>query len=353
MASKKDIDLAVYYLKLALPEMSKRAIPTTPENYAVWYEYTVGQNTGLVYAINDLISSDATFSDDINQNLYDQFIAQQQHAAVHHLRDGVRQIIHNLLSQLTNEGSGLHDYAQSLENFASEMRNSTEIGDIKALIASLLEETRKREESTLGLQATLDNMAEEVHRLRAEVERLNEEASTDALTRVSNRRAFDINLDKAISQAKMQQLPLTLIILDIDYFKRFSDKFGHIVGDKVLRFVASALKKNVKGNDTVARFGGEEFAIVLPDTPRAGAAVVAEQIRERIATQKLSDSAENIKLGNITVSLGVAEYREHESAEELIRRADQCLYQAKHEGRNRVVTDQNQEAETEKEEILL
>ncbi len=339
MTVKRDIDQAVYYLKLALPEMTKRSIPATPNNYAVWYEYIAGNNKALVKTINELTATTQDFDDITNQNLYNRFILNQQQAAVHALRQEVRNVIHNLLAQLSSEGGHLNTYAQSLESFAARMRESTEIEDIKALIAALLEDTRKREQSTLTLQASLDSMAQEITQLREEVERLNEEASTDALTRAANRRAFDINLDRAIVKARELGTPLCLVLVDIDHFKKFNDTFGHPIGDKVLRFVATALQKNVKGKDTVARYGGEEFAIILPETEITNAAKLAEQIRERIAVQRLSDSVENITLGTITVSIGLTRFLADDSAESFIRRADQCLYKAKNLGRNRVVSD--------------
>lgn len=335
-----DLAQAVRYLKLTLPEMSKREVPTTPENYAVWYEYTTGTNHDLKQAIDNLISEKATFSDKINDDLYQRYIANGQQTAVDGIRDSVRIIINDLLAQISSEGDGLGNYAKTLESFSEKVSTTSDTDAIKILISELLLETRKREEATHSLQASLDTMAQEMTQLRKEVERLNNEASTDALTRVSNRRAFDIALERAISSSKMNSTRLSLLILDIDHFKNFNDQFGHVIGDKVLRFVATMLQKNVKGNDTVARFGGEEFAVILPETAYEDALSVAENVRKRICAQTLSDSAENIKLGSVHVSVGGALYRYGESAEEFIHRADKCLYQAKNNGRNKVVGEE-------------
>ena len=336
-----DLNQAVRYLKLTLPEMSKREIPTTPENYAVWYEYTSGTNLELKQKIDSLIKKNTPFSEKLNSDLYTQYIENGQQIAFDEIRDSVRKIINELLLQVSDEGSELGGYAKSLELFSEKVSDTVDSNTINLLITELLAETRKREEATHSLQATLDTMAQEMTQLREEVERLNDEASTDALTRVKNRRAFNIALEKAISASKIDSTQLTLLILDIDHFKLFNDQFGHITGDKVLRFVATMLQKNVKGNDTVARFGGEEFAVILPETSYENALSVAENVRTRIAAQMLTDSAANVKLGSVHASIGVADYRYGESPEEFIHRADQCLYQAKNSGRNRVVGEQD------------
>lgn len=335
-----DLTQAVRYLKLTLPEMSKRDIPTTPENYAVWYEYTSGTNLDLKQKINELIKNNTPFSEEVNSHLYTQYIEHGQQIAVDEIRDNVRKIINELLAQASIEESGLGKYAKSLESFSEKVSDTVDSNVINLLVTELLSETRQREEATHNLQVTLDTMAQEMTQLREEVERLNDEASTDALTRVKNRRAFNIALEKSISTSKINSVELSLIILDIDHFKQFNDQFGHITGDKVLRFVATMLQKNVKGNDTVARFGGEEFAIILPETSYDNALSVAENIRTRIAGQMLTDSTANTKLGCVNASFGVAAYRYGESPEEFIHRADESLYLAKNRGRNRVVGEQ-------------
>jgi diguanylate cyclase len=128
-------------------------------------------------------------------------------------------------------------------------------------------------------------------------------------------------------------------MIDIDHFKRFNDEHGHLIGDEVLRFVAKRIKELVRGRDFLARFGGEEFALLLPETPIAGASVVAESIRNFFAQATLKAVATSKKLGKITVSLGVACYQSGEQTEEFINRSDQALYFAKNNGRNRVATE--------------
>ena len=174
-------------------------------------------------------------------------------------------------------------------------------------------------------------------KLRAEVSKLNSEATTDSLTKVNNRRAFDMEIENFISTSKSESKPLCLILMDLDDFKQFNDKFGHTIGDKVLRFVATLLKNNIKGGDSVSRFGGEQFSILLPETALEGAMIVAETIRDKLSKQTLSDSAEKIELGTVTASLGVAPYKYGDSAEQFIRNADHFMHEAKRAGKNKVI----------------
>jgi diguanylate cyclase len=123
---------------------------------------------------------------------------------------------------------------------------------------------------------------------------------------------------------------------DIDHFKVVNDMHGHLLGDKVLRAVAHVLKSNIKGRDMAARLGGEEFAVILPDTSAAGAAALAKQIRSRVAHGRIKRSAAQGQIGQVTLSIGVAVAEAGESLESLMQRADAALYAAKQNGRNRV-----------------
>ena len=197
------------------------------------------------------------------------------------------------------------------------------------MLGTLISETHKREEATEEMQQSLESMSAEMKKLRAEVARLNSETTTDALTKVNNRHAFDLDLDQVMGAANSEEHPLTLIMLDIDGFGAFNSKFGKVIADKVLRFVATLFKKNIKGGDLIARLSNDEFGILLPETDYVGALAVAENVRDKLAKQTLSDSAAKMQLGTITVSVGVASYRQGEYADEFVSRAEACLNHAK------------------------
>jgi two-component system cell cycle response regulator len=145
------------------------------------------------------------------------------------------------------------------------------------------------------------------------------------------------HLDTEIANAGKSGRPLAFLILDIDHFKSVNDKFGHDIGDEVLREFANRISANVRGIDLACRFGGEEFVVVMPDTDVEFASVVAERLRRGVETTPFPISREPHKL-NVTISIGIAGSEPgNDTAEALLYRADQALYRAKREGRNRVV----------------
>jgi len=164
---------------------------------------------------------------------------------------------------------------------------------------------------------------------------LGELATTDPLTKLKNRRAFFDNGAKCLSQALRHESDLAVILLDIDFFKRINDTYGHQVGDEALLMVARILSELARDVDTVARIGGEEFALLLPDTNRLGAAVLAERIRAAIEREQ---HVVGDKIVPMTVSIGIASHRADapDSIDQMLNVADTRLYIAKKNGRNRI-----------------
>ncbi len=169
------------------------------------------------------------------------------------------------------------------------------------------------------------------HRLAHEVEKL---ARTDFLTVLNNRRAFIELGARAIDLAQRHRRPLSLVMLDIDHFKSINDTRGHGAGDAVLRVVADLIRENHRKTDIAGRLGGEEFALLLPETPLADALLVAERLREHVGSRSVTYEGSPIRC---TTSVGVADLRPGETLEQLMARSDAALYEAKHAGRNRVI----------------
>lgn len=181
---------------------------------------------------------------------------------------------------------------------------------------------------------TLEQIIEErTADLKEANETISRLAATDELTKLSNRRSFNDCLAAAMSAAIRHNYPLGMIMIDLDHFKVVNDTFGHGVGDMVLKGFADLLREVIRAEDVAARWGGEEFIVILPHTTRDAAAALAERIR--VAFEKHSGSVTPILL---SASFGVVERQEGDDTDTLIRRADDALYRAKHEGRNRVVT---------------
>jgi diguanylate cyclase (GGDEF)-like protein len=158
-------------------------------------------------------------------------------------------------------------------------------------------------------------------------------ATVDSLTQLFNKRHFDDVFAKEIARAEPAQNPLSLIVLDIDHFKRINDSFGHPVGDSVLQHVASVVKAQIRQNDCLCRVGGEEFALILPQTPHSLALQAAELIRAAVEYSVCDVAGSPVPA---TLSLGVAEFAHGDTPGQLYQRADERLYAAKRSGRNRV-----------------
>jgi two-component system cell cycle response regulator len=175
-------------------------------------------------------------------------------------------------------------------------------------------------------------------RLRDNAQKSIEMAITDALTGLYNRRYMESHAGALVEQATSRGKPLTVLVLDIDYFKSINDSLGHDAGDDVLREFAIRIRKSIRGIDLACRYGGEEFVVLMPETDMAVATMVAERLRRRMAGEPfpIQQGARQIE---VTISIGIAALGQGDTAATVLKRADQALYRAKRDGRNRVVPD--------------
>ncbi len=169
-----------------------------------------------------------------------------------------------------------------------------------------------------------------IRRLRRLNDQLRIKSQTDSLTGLANRAALDRRFATALEQARRYRRPLSIVMLDIDHFKRINDDFGHQMGDRVLRDFAALLDDCLRGSDAVGRWGGEEFLILCPETSGPQAVQFAERLCEQARAFPFATGISQ------TLSAGVAELSPSDTPDSLLRRADAALYRAKHEGRDRV-----------------
>lgn len=240
------------------------------------------------------------------------------------IRAGVADLHNHLssaadLDQLKSAVSGqLEGIVQHLGSFMERQRHHS--GEAEQRVAELSERLQKTEQETERLRASLIQQ-----QLRAQM---------DTLTGVANREAYRLRLDYEFARWQRYQTPLSLIVGDIDHFKRINDRFGHSTGDKVLRAVARILQANMRKTDLLARYGGEEFVILMPETSLEQAAQAAEKLRQAVEARPFHAGEERIAM---SLSFGVAEFNGGDDTDAVFNRADQALYQAKGSGRNRVV----------------
>ena len=185
----------------------------------------------------------------------------------------------------------------------------------------------------LEIEITKRKEAEEA--LRNSERKYKELSITDELTRLHNSRHFYDSLTIEMDRAHRYNHPLSILMLDIDNFKRYNDRYGHLAGNKVLVILGQVILENIRRSDPAFRYGGEEFAVILPETNGDGALMVAERIREKFEVEALSPESNEI-IHN-TVSIGVTQYKPDEDMESLIKRVDTAMYAAKRQGKNRVI----------------
>jgi len=291
----------------AMESLRKFAIPATPANYAIWYEYHARQSPNLERTIDVLISNGATFDESTLQDLYSTFFSSAKEA------QAVRETSVLALNTL-QEIVGVADFASDdAQQFGAKLRGiasrnlGESLGNLKNLIENLVTESKNMAGRTEYVGLRMRESAGKIEALERNLEEAIRDATLDGLTGVSNRKSFDAIIRKTAGEAMNSGEDLALLMIDIDHFKRVNDTWGHQTGDTVLRHLAKTVQKAVRGGDYVARYGGEEFAVILPRSDADAALNVAQNIRQALAREPLLLDL-NPPMTPITVSIGAACY---------------------------------------------
>lgn len=320
--------------------MDQLDIPPTPENFTVWYHYYAGELPGLRRAMDILISNRQEFTPDICADLYNRFFGlERQAVSLRQISTKIESAVSDAIGMLDSANQDARIYGEVLGETAAKLDGGASATLVREVVNRVIGETRSMIDRSDLLEKQLSQSTAEIGELRKQVESASREAMTDPLTGIGNRKMFDYQMKQSVQAAMEHGGELSLMMLDIDHFKRFNDNFGHQFGDMVLRLVARSLMEGVKATDHAVRYGGEEFAILLPETQVSDALVVAEQLRSAVASKTLVKKGTKETLGNVTMSIGVSSYRLGEPVSVFIERADAALYKAKQSGRNRVLSE--------------
>jgi diguanylate cyclase len=327
------------YLRMTLKNISKSKLPYNPISYLLWYEYATGRNDELVKDIELLLESETPITATIIAQLFKKHIADNK--ALHAARKTreFQKILTEMTKHLTESGIEMDAQGNNINTYATELNQATSLDTIIEIAKHIVAETKIMADSRKALTNKLDSTISEIDVLRKELEGTKQAAKTDMLTGLLNRRGFDETIVQVIENLKTTHEPLCIIMLDIDFFKKVNDAYGHLIGDTVLKMLSGLIKDSIKGKDIAARFGGEEFILALPQTPIKGAHALAEQIRLNLKRMNLKIKGTGESISQITISLGIALYRDGESIESVIKRADEALYQAKDTGRDKTVSE--------------
>jgi diguanylate cyclase len=316
--------------------MSRYRVPVTPQNYAVWYEYVVGTNIPLQEAIDALVAADEQIDGEVTADLFRRFVDPTDMSRFEEAQQALRSLAESVTSSLVSANGEVSKYEESLKECASQLNDNINPEDFKSLVCSLEESTNRMSSGSQDLQQHLQDSRREAEALREELAKARAEAKTDAMTGLANRKGFDEAIDRLRGAQERALSDACLLICDIDKFKSINDTYGHLFGDKVIKAVAEVLVKQTKGKDLAARFGGEEFIVLLPETCFEGAVAVAESIRSAIESGRVVNPRTGEEIRRVTISIGVTQFLRDEDVKETISRADEALYAAKENGRNRV-----------------
>lgn len=229
-------------------------------------------------------------------------------------------------------------YTKSLAAAQARLAGLSEAEQVRVIVSLLVAENERMRRDAEQLKSRLEDSHTQITSLRSSLSHAQQVVLKDPLTGTGNRRQFDVTMEKAIQESDEHAQPLSLIMCDIDHFKRVNDAFGHQIGDELIKMFARVIEQNLREGDTVIRYGGEEFAIILPMTEQATASTIAERVRRQFENKRLTIRETSQKIGQLTASFGVAQYRPGEASEDLVQRADAKLYDAKSKGRNRVAS---------------
>ena len=277
------------YFRFAIEQIGKYGAPIDPLNYCIWYEYASGKNQPLNAAIDSHLGDQGTFKNGFVKQLYNDFVANEKEKMNDMVRDGLQKVFGEIIGSIQTTTQQYKTSNNNLQTINDSFSQDSTVSEMQRVFHELKNEISNLESTNSIFKDQLDNSKNEIKELKSKLELYREESIKDPLTRIDNRRGFDQNLQDAISRSNNEDTSLCLIMADIDHFKKINDTHGHLVGDNVLRMVAATFKESVKGKDLIARIGGEEFAIILPNTPFAGAVKLAEDMRktfEKVRSKK-------------------------------------------------------------------
>jgi len=321
----------------AIEDMERCKIWPTPLNYELWLHYVGAPDGALAKEISRLLALGEPITEEVSEELAATYLPKAR------LNEQIRDAGDQLNKELASVAEAIKQaqksselYGVSLAGAGRDLDIHTEPTAVKKIVETLSAATRRVQKENKSLEKRLAESTAEVGRLRDHLEQVRRDATTDALTSLANRKAFDDELDRACHEAQEKGEPLSLAVLDIDHFKQFNDNWGHQTGDQVIRYVSSVIGRMAPPPRFAARYGGEEFAMIFPRERAADVLQTLEDIREEISSRSLKRRSTNDDLGAITVSAGLAELKPGESMDALIGRADDALYASKRTGRNKV-----------------
>jgi diguanylate cyclase len=323
-------------LRAVVAEFGRHDATPDPIAYAVFYEYAGGVNPRLSKAIDATLQASPRLDDAAVERLYRDFVAEASTEDTARIQGDMQRMMANIAETAARTGREAGLFGEQLGGLSGALATG-DTRRVDAQVQEALQSTRAMQQSVATLRSQVEENQREIERLRADLSRSREEATMCPLTRVLNRRGFDLRLTEVLHTRPSHGAAHCLILVDIDHFKRVNDTHGHPVGDRVLAGLGEVLRSiPSEPGMSCARYGGEEFAILLPQTTLARAVQVAENVRARAGQMRLRNRSTQEVIAQVTVSAGVAAWQPGEDGSAFVACADAALYRSKENGRNRV-----------------
>jgi diguanylate cyclase len=324
-------------LRAVLRLTGQHAACCNPITFSVWYEYAAGMNAGLSRAIDEVLRTQPVLGDDEMAQLHRDHLTEPDHEAMRSINTEMQRVMSGVEVHASSVGVSAGSFGEQIDRLTVALAQS-EPGELPAFLTSTAASAHVMKGTTTALAQQIRDGQLEIERLRADLTRARDEVLLDPLSGVLNRKGFDLNLAALLRQPLAGGQSHSLVMIDIDHFKRVNDKHGHVIGDQVIKGLAELLRRSVpRGPQRVARYGGEEFAVLLPRTSVAEGARLAEGLRQQVSAMRIRDRRTRQVLMQVTISAGVAEMVPQDDTTSWTARADAALYRSKQAGRDRVM----------------
>ena len=328
-------------LRTAISMMVKHDAPFNPRTFAVWYEHVAGINPKLSAVIDQIVSSHQRLSDDDIQQVFREHIAEPEQPDMSRLTEQFSETMRGVADSASRAGKDAQAFDKQL-GVLEKALESNDSASLKPHIAQTRQNTIDMRRSAQALDKRVEKSRAEIGTLEDELNRVQEESLLCPLTHVLNRKGFDKVLDVVLKRVPEEGDDSCLVMLDIDHFRKVNDTHGRVIGDRVLGMLGGILRTCIPEEKgfILGRYGGEEFAVLLPRAPIQTAEAIAEDIRNRVKSLKMRNRRTQEVVLTLTVSLGVATRKLNEQRDALIARADAALFQSKQNGRDCVTLAQ-------------
>lgn len=326
---------AAEYLRQAIPLMVKHNIPPNPLNYALWYTYVSNRVPELNQELDKTLTTYGTCPNLVGEQMFRQHMIKDEVDSAENVQAGLIALVNDLHEHASVTAEETKNYSDTLQDSLEALQaDGGPALPLESIIQTLARKTQDISDSTQRFQTRIDDAQSEIESLKAELEKTRQDARVDPLTGLFNRRVFETELGTLLYSGNAGAV--TLVMVDVDHFKKFNDTYGHLMGDKVLQYVGKLLRDFCPEPMLAVRYGGEEFAVIMPAQTASKSAELANALREKIQAIRIKQKKSGEVISSITASFGVAESRQEDSISTLIERADKALYSAKEGGRNRV-----------------